>query len=176
MTAMRRFSGLLQFLIGFILGVALFVGGISLAGYLMFNRFAANPEKPVFPEEQPKPVEPVAQGGDQDKKEETKETNKSEAKAEAEKPKAEASPTPTPTPTPTPQATLPPGAYNAQVIWGGGLIVRSEPNKQSGTVTSVGYRDKVIVLKNEGEWSQIRVGESTVGWVRSGNLEKSAAE
>ena len=169
MTAMRRLSGLLQFLIGFILGVSLFVGGISLAGYFLFNRFATNPEKPVFPEEKPKTEEPVAKDAD---KKETKETDK----ADAEKPKAEASPkpTPTPTPTPSPEETLPPGAYNAQVVWGGGLIVRTEPNKQSGTVTSVGYRDKVIVLKNEGEWSQIKVGDSAVGWVRSGNLEKLA--
>lgn len=167
---MRRLSGLLQFFIGFILGVALFVGGISLAGYFIFNRFATNPEKPVFPEEKPKAAEPVAKEAKD--KEAAKETPKSDAKAEADKPKAEA--TPTPTPTPTPKPTLPPGAYNAEVVWGGGLIVRSEPNKQSGTVTSIGYKDKVIVLKNEGEWSQIQVGDSAVGWVRSGNLEKLA--
>jgi hypothetical protein len=163
---MRRLSGLLQFVIGFVLGVALFVGGISLAGYFIFNRFATNPEKPVFPEEKPKAAEPVAK----DTKDKPADAPKSDTKAEAEKPKVEA----TPTPTPTPKPTLPPGAYNAQVVWGGGLIVRSEPNKQSGTVTSIGYRDKVVVLKNEGEWSQIRVGDSAVGWVRSGNLEKSA--
>ena len=98
MTAMRRLSGLLQFLIGFILGVSLFVGGISLAGYFLFNRFATNPEKPVFPEEKPKTEEPVAKDAD---KKETKETDK----ADAEKPKAEASPKPTPTPTQSRQIT-----------------------------------------------------------------------
>jgi hypothetical protein len=168
MTAMRRLSGLLQFLIGFILGVALFVGGISLAGYLMFNRFATNPEKPVFPEEKPKTDEPVAKDTDKTAQKATPETEKSDA----EKPKAEASPTPTPTP--SPEETLPPGAYNAKVVWGGGLIVRSEPNKTSETVTSVGYEDKVIVLKTEGEWSQVKVDGGAVGWVRSGNLEKLA--
>ncbi|MEB3228710.1 MAG: SH3 domain-containing protein [Synechocystis sp.] len=165
MTAMRRLSGLLQFVIGFILGVGLFVGGISLAGYFMFNRFAVNPEKPMFPEELPKASEPEASDQGKDSQEASSENT--------ETPKAEA--TPTPTPTPTPQATLPPGAYNAQVVWGGSLIVRSEPSKQSGTVTSIGYRDEVIVLKNEGEWSQIKVGNNAIGWVRSGNLEKLAA-
>ncbi|MEY2984459.1 MAG: hypothetical protein RLZZ568_1076 [Cyanobacteriota bacterium] len=156
---MKRLSGLLQFVIGFVLGVGLFVGGISLAGYFIFNRFAVNPDKPVFPEEQPQPVEPVAQETDPEE-----DASPSEANADATSPTAEA--------TPTPQAELPPGAYNARVSWNGSLIVRSEPSKQSDTVTSIRYQDPVIVLKNEGEWSQIKVGDSDIGWVRSGNLEK----
>lgn len=182
MTAMRRLSGLLQFLIGFVLGVVLFVGGVSLAGYFLFNRFATNPDKPVFPEEQPKTDQPAK---DQDTKKDVTadksapKTDNGDKPAE-EKPNTAASPTPSPSPspspTPSPEETLPPGAYQAEVIWGGGLVVRTEPNKNSGTVTSIGYRDKVVVLKTEGEWSQVKVGDDAVGWVRSGNLQKQADE
>ena len=168
MTAMRRVSGLIQFLVGFLLGVALFVGGLSLAGYLVFNRFAAKPEKPVFPEEQPKTEEKAEASTET-------ETEPEAQPSPDEEPRAAATPepTPTPTPTPSPSPTMPPNAYEARVVWSGSLNVREEPSKSSQPVTSIRYRDKVIVLENQGEWSKIQIGlEGPVGYVRSGNLEK----
>lgn len=149
MTNMKGLSGLLQFFVGFILGVTLFVGGISLAGYLIFNRFAANPEKPLFPEEQSQPQD------------------------DQPSPTGTASPqaSPQPTPSPSPTEELPPGAYKAKVIWNGGLNVRTEPDRESDSLATVNYNDEVVVLTTQGEWSKLRVGD-TEGWVRSGNLEK----
>ncbi len=171
MTAMRRISGLVQFLIGFILGVGIFFGGVSLAGYLVFNRFATKPEKPVFSEEQPK-TETTEAKKTADSKEEPAATDKKDS------PKATAtsSPAPTPKPTPSPSPTLPPNAYEAKVIWSGSVNVRAEPSKSSNPVTSVRYQDEVVVLETEGEWSKIRVGQGgPTGWLRSGNLEKIAS-
>jgi hypothetical protein len=48
---MKRFSGLLQFILGFFLGITILVGLTSALGYLMFSRLAATPSKPVFSEE-----------------------------------------------------------------------------------------------------------------------------
>ena len=48
---MKRFSGLLQFILGFFLGITILVGLTSALGYLMFSRLAATPNKPVFSEE-----------------------------------------------------------------------------------------------------------------------------
>lgn len=156
-TNMKGLSGLLQFFIGFILGVVLFVGGISLAGYLMFNRFAANPEKPLFPEEQPK-TENVPKQEEQPSEEEKK---TEEAKPET---------------TPPPEETLPAGAHKAKVVWSGGLNLRTEPDQTSSPLLVLSYNDEVVVLSTQGEWSKLRVGDGTEGWVRSGNLEKLPAE
>lgn len=151
MTNMKGLSGLLQFFIGFILGAALFVGGISLAGYFVFNRFAAKPEKPLFPEEQPK----------------TEVVTKEENKPTEEEKKTETSP--------PPEETLPAGAYKAKVVWSGGLNLRMEPDQASEPLVVLGYNDEVVVLSTQGEWSKLRVNEGTEGWVRSGNLEKLPA-
>ncbi|AIE73679.1 MULTISPECIES: SH3 domain-containing protein [unclassified Synechocystis] len=145
---MKGLSGLLQFFIGFILGVTLFVGGISLAGYLVFNRFAANPEKPLFPEEQSQPQDGQSV------------------------PEQSESPQPPPKPSPSPTDELPPGAYKAKVIWNGGLNVRTDPDRESESLTTISYNDEVVVLATQGEWSKLRVPGGTEGWVRSGNLEK----
>ena len=160
MTNMKGLSGLLQFFIGFILGVALFVGGISLAGYLIFNRFAANPDKPLFPEEQPK-TEQVP------KEDNPPKPTEGEKKPEEVKP--------TPSPSPSPEETLPAGAYKAKVVWSGGLNVRTEPDRASDSLATLSYNDEVVVLSTQGEWSKLRVGNGTEGWVRSGNLEKLPA-
>ncbi|MCT0255036.1 SH3 domain-containing protein [Synechocystis sp. CS-94] len=148
LTSMKGLSGLLQFFIGFILGVTLFVGGISLAGYLVFNRFAANPEKPLFPEEQSQPQDGQSV------------------------PEQSESPQPPPKPSPSPTDELPPGAYKAKVIWNGGLNVRTDPDRESESLTTISYNDEVVVLATQGEWSKLRVPGGTEGWVRSGNLEK----
>ncbi|QHV01523.1 SH3 domain-containing protein [Synechocystis sp. CACIAM 05] len=150
LTSMKGLSGLLQFFIGFILGVTLFVGGISLAGYLVFNRFAANPEKPLFPEEQSQPQDdqPSPTG--------------------TESPQA----SPSPSPSPSPTEELPSGAYKAKVIWNGGLNVRTGPDRESDSLATINYNDEVVVLATQGEWSKLRLSGGTEGWVRSGNLEK----
>jgi uncharacterized protein YgiM (DUF1202 family) len=155
MTNMKGLSGLLQFFIGFILGVALFVGGISVAGYVMFNRFAASPEKPLFPEEQPKPEVPKTDN----------QPSGGEKKPEEKKPET----------SPPAEAPLPAGAYKAKVVWSGGLNVRTEADRASDSIATLNYNDEVVVLSTEGEWSKLRVGEGTEGWVRSGNLEKLPA-
>ncbi|MEG3438433.1 SH3 domain-containing protein [Pannus brasiliensis CCIBt3594] len=48
---MKRLSGLLQFLVGFVLGVSILVGGAAAVAYMFFSRLNSEPPKPVFTEE-----------------------------------------------------------------------------------------------------------------------------
>ncbi len=75
---MKRLSGLLQFMLGFVMGVAILVGGATAVAYMLLSGMNSNPPKPVFTEE---------------KKEETKEEK-------AAKPQAEVKESPTAAPAP----------------------------------------------------------------------------
>lgn len=168
---MKRFSGLLQFVLGFFLGIFALLGATSLIGYLMFSRLAATPPKPTFPEENKPAVKATP------KVDKTAEKPESQTKPEA-KPSSAPTATPSPTPSPSPQAKeeeLPKGAYKAKVIWSGGLSLRSNPNTDSERVGGVGYDANLIVLETsaDGAWAKVRSPESgQEGWVKAGNLKK----
>ena len=167
---MKRFSGLLQFILGFFLGITILVGLTSALGYLMFSRLAATPSKPVFSEEnksKPKTTTP-------DKKAPDKSATKPEAspstKATTESPK------PSPSPSPKAEEDLPKGAYKAKVTWSGGLSLRSNPSKDSERVSGVDYDQDLIVLETsaDGAWAKVRsVDGGQEGWVKVGNLKKA---
>jgi len=48
---MKRLSGLLQFMLGFVMGVAILVGGATAVAYMLLSGMNSNPPKPVFTEE-----------------------------------------------------------------------------------------------------------------------------
>jgi len=48
---MKRLSGLLQFMVGFVMGVAILVGGATAVAYMLLSGMNSNPPKPVFTEE-----------------------------------------------------------------------------------------------------------------------------
>lgn len=48
---MKRLSGLLQFVVGFVLGVVILVGGATAVAYMLLSGMNSNPPKPVFTEE-----------------------------------------------------------------------------------------------------------------------------
>lgn len=180
---MKRFSGLLQFVLGFFLGIFILLGATSLVGYLMFSRLAATPQKPTFTEENKAAVKAPPK---EKKAEATKPGEKSESAAKPEaspspetkaQEKPSPSPTATPTPTPSPKAEekLPKGAYKAKVTWSSGLSLRSNPNTDAERVGGVGYDANLIVLETsaDGSWAKVRSPESgQEGWVKAGNLKK----
>ncbi|MEB3174240.1 MAG: SH3 domain-containing protein [Cyanobacteriota bacterium] len=164
---MKPLPSVLQFIIGFLLGMGLFVGAITLVGYLIVSRFAATPERPVFPEEVAKKAKAEVS--------KPKASPKPDPKASQEPKPAVSpspSPTPSPSPSPSPSPTLPPNAYRAKVIWGEGLSLRSGPGRDSERTGGVGYNEEVIVLESDGEWVKIRTSGEQEGWVRQGNLQK----
>jgi Bacterial SH3 domain len=123
------------------------------AGYYFFvPSITTKPQRPKFAEEgKPKPV----------------------VKASA-KPKKEEEEKPEPEPS---QSPLPPGAYGASVIWETGVSLREEPDNNSGKSGSVGFREKVTVLKTspDKQWVMVRNSDnSQEGWLKIGNVEREA--
>lgn len=186
---MKSLSSLLQFTLGFFLGLLIFVGGISLVGYLFFSGLIATPPRPVFPEEnktqavKAKPKTETTTTVTKDNQKPDQATT-GETKAPAEKNKTDevqTSPSPSPQPetSPSPEAKqeeLPAGAYPAKVIWSGGLSLRANPDKTSERVGGLNYNDALVVLEksSDGEWVKVKVPNTDqVGWVRVGNLKKT---
>ena len=167
---MNRLSNVFQFIIGFILGVLLLVGGVAAVGFVFFSRLAAPPEKPVFTEEKESP-NPVAQ---------QKESPQPES-VNSEQQQAKETPTPTPSPEEKkPESTeekekLPTGAYKAKVNWSSGLSLRAEPSKESERIGGVDYNTELIILEksSDGNWEKVRVvGSEKEGWIKAGNVQK----
>lgn len=159
-------SGLLKFILGFLLAIAVLVGsGVAVALYFM-NRTSLPPARPIYANDSPTIATPNSQKTD------VKTTPTSKAITSA------SSPTPTPNPTSTPTETpavLPPGAYQGRVTWSEGLSLRAEAQQDAERVGSVAFNEKVIVLESNQEksWVKIRTeGSKQEGWVKAGNIEK----
>ncbi|MFB2838508.1 SH3 domain-containing protein [Floridanema evergladense] len=163
------FSGIVKFLIGFVIAIGL-LAGAGVAGALYFiTKLTAPPEKPIFANERNfNKVKPVAKP--------------QPSVAVANTPKAtEVSTntnTPTPTPTPTNEAKekpLEPGAYRGRVIWSTGLSVRDNPSSDSERIGGVAYNEEVIVLSESDDkrWVKIRSEDgSNEGWVKVRNIRR----
>jgi hypothetical protein len=168
---MNRLSNVFQFILGFILGVLLLVGGTAAVGFVFFSRLAAPPEKPVFSEEK----ESFNQAAQPKESPQTESVNPEEQQA-----KEQPSPTPSPeekkTETNQEKEKLPAGAYKAKVNWSSGLSLRAEPSKDSERIGGVDYNTELIILEksSDGNWEKVRVvGSDKEGWIKSGNVEKT---
>ncbi|MCG6136971.1 MAG: SH3 domain-containing protein [Nostoc sp. LLA-1] len=150
-------SGLLKFILGVFLAMAVLLGsGVAVALYFM-NRSSTPPPRPLFANDTP-----------------------SLGIAAPKATEVQASPTPpptatpTPTPTPTPTETLPPGAYRGRVTWSQGLSVRAEPNQDAQRVAGAAFDEEVIILEESPDksWQKIRLQGQQEGWVRTGNTQR----
>ena len=154
--ASNRFN-LQDFWVGltkFVLGVAIALFVISLAGVATARYFltqlATAPERPVYDNDAPDPPAP----------------------AEAE---AAAASVPTPA-QPEPQASAPESGaqilYQVVVPYGEGLLVRSGPGAEYGTIGGIDYDDTIDVLEESGRWFKVRAG-GVEGWIRGqGNTQR----
>ncbi|WP_427163039.1 SH3 domain-containing protein [Aliinostoc sp. HNIBRCY26] len=154
-------SGLLKFILGFLLAIAVLVGsGVAVALYFM-NRTSIPPARPIYANDSPTVATPTP-----------KKTN---AKTT---PTSAISPTPTPSPTPTSTETpeaLPPGAYKGRITWEEGVSLRVAAQQDAERVGSVAFNEQVIVLEanQDKSWVKIRTeGSKQEGWLKIGNIEK----
>ncbi|MFL0606322.1 SH3 domain-containing protein [Cylindrospermopsis raciborskii] len=151
-------SGLLKFVLGFLLAIAVLLGsGMTIAIYFI-NRTAIAPEKPMFANDNPDPKPNLP-----------KVTPKQVVKV---KPK----PTATPELNRESPTALPPGSYTAVVTWSQGLSVRDKPAFEGQAIGGVAGNQKVIILETsqDGKWQKIRIPDTDQeGWVKAGNTEKS---
>jgi uncharacterized protein YgiM (DUF1202 family) len=168
---MKRLSGLLQFMVGFVLGVVILVGGATAVAYILLSGMNSNPPKPVFTEE---------------KKEETKEekaakpipTTPVQEQPQAEvKESATAAPAPKASPKPSPEARKREATsegYQARVTWQSGLSLRSEPTSESTRLGGLDYNTKVSVVgtSSDGQWQRIRLSDGREGWIKAGNISR----
>ena len=168
---MKRLSGLLQFMVGFVLGVVILVGGATAVAYILLSGMNSNPPKPVFTEE---------------KKEETKEEKAAKpipTTPVPEQPQAEvkesptAAPAPKASPKPSPEARkreTTSSGYQARVTWQSGLSLRSEPTSESTRLGGLDYNTKVSVVgtSSDGQWQRIRLSDGREGWIKAGNISR----
>lgn len=97
----------------------------------------------------------------------------------------EAKPKPRPTPPPKPKTELSPEPAKPQepsigsgrVVPDIGLVLRDQPNSESGGSAGVEFNAQIAILEEskDGEWLKIR-DEATgaTGWVRSANIDRVA--
>ncbi|TRU30336.1 MAG: SH3 domain-containing protein [Microcystis aeruginosa Ma_SC_T_19800800_S464] len=168
---MKRLSGLLQFMVGFVLGVAILVGGATAVAYMLLSGMNSNPPKPVFTEE---------------KKEETKEEKAAQSIPTTpvqEQPQAEvkesptAAPAPKASPKPSPEARkreTTSSGYQARVTWQSGLSLRSQPTSESTRLGGLDYNTKVSVVgtSSDGQWQRVRLSDGREGWIKAGNISR----
>ena len=158
---MKRLSGLLQFMVGFVMGVVILVGGATAVAYMLLSGMNSNPPKPVFTEE---------------KKEETKEEKAAKPQAEV-KESPTAAPAPKASPKPSPEASkkeTTSEGYQARVTWQSGLSLRSEPTSESTRLGGLDYNTKVSVVgtSSDGQWHRVRLSDGREGWIKAGNISR----
>ncbi|TFI55721.1 SH3 domain-containing protein [Mastigocladus laminosus UU774] len=156
-----------KYIFGFILAIAILIGGgFAMALYFM-NRVSAPPPKPVYANDQPlvRTQAPKSQ---------TSKTNQVSLELSSSTSNSQKTPKETPKPKESPES-LPPGAYKGRVTWKQGLRLRKEPTPEAERVGGVAFNQKVIVLEesSDNDWQKIRLENGDQeGWVKSGNVAK----
>lgn len=148
-------SGLAKVLSGFLLAVALLVGGSYFAAQYVIAQFTAAPPKPMFPNDKPSPKPKAAK-----------------AKSPPAPSTAAVAPSPKATPSPKPTAT---DGYAARITYGEGLNLRQSPDRDAARIGGVDYNDRVVVLEEspDKEWQRVRLeGSNQEGWVRAGHTDR----
>jgi len=170
---------LLKYILGFLLAIAILIGGgIATALYFM-NRISAPPAKPIFANDKSPVVKSQTRKPQIQIPKDTKDTVKASPAAFIEE-----SSFPTPSSTEKPQeepkkvekspTPLPPGAYQARVTWQQGLILRKEPSLDAERVGGINFNQKVVVLEESSDkaWQKISLEDGTQGWIKAGNIKK----
>ncbi len=145
-----------QFIFGFVVGVAILAGGSAFLGFYLFSKMSGTPARPIFAEELPQ--------------EETAATeNPSPVQSSASEPAA------TDNFTSQPEPDLEPGAYKARVTWPRGLILRDSASADAERIGGVGFNWEIVIIEEsrDGKWQRVRIPSSgQKGWVKAGNVEK----
>lgn len=153
-------SGITKFLIGFLLAIAILIGGGVGAALYFMSRASTYPPKPVFVNDLPtvKRQHPPAA------------TSKSRTQ-----PTTKASSKPTPKQTPTPSKPLEAGAYKARITWSGGLSLRSKPQQDAELIDGLSYNQEIVILAESPDksWQKIRLENGQQqGWIKAGNVQR----
>ncbi len=153
-----------QLLIGILtglVGLAAIFGGVGY--YFFITQMSTQPPKPIFAEERGG-VKPIA------------------AKPKPKAKTAAAIPSPAPAAkdplNPNAPDKLPPGSYDAKVVWKEGLSLKKDPQLGAAKVGGVAFNAKVAIVKTSDDKQWVLIQSETdnlQGWVRAGNIDKAAA-
>ncbi|MFM7449956.1 MAG: SH3 domain-containing protein [Leptolyngbyaceae cyanobacterium] len=153
-------SNLAKLASGFVLAIALIVGGGYLMAQRLITQFMAPPPKPTFANDKPALVATASPAA--------KPTAGQPSPSPQASPQSNSSPSPAPSPSPT-------NGYPARITLDIGLNLRSAPNRDAERIGGIDYNQRVIVLEEspDKEWQRVRVeGTNLEGWVRGGYAEK----
>ena len=164
-------SNMFQFILGFVLGVALLGGSAVGVAYYYFKKVSSNvPEKPIFAEEKSKTTDVV-------KKQELKASQEQlQTDTEADL-NSNSETTPKPESELVAKEELPKNAYYANVTWPQGLSLRAEPSLDGERIGGIGYNAKILILEESADkqWQKVQIPESEQqGWVKAGNTKKAS--
>ena len=154
-------SQMFQFILGFLIGIALIAGSAVGAAYYYFTKVSSSvPEKPLYSEETANA--PVAQ-----QSEDENDTQLDiESLSNVDRPEPITEPV---------TESIPPNAYYANVTWSEGLSLRAEPNIDAERIGGVGYNARILILEESSDkrWQKIRIpGSEREGWVKAGNIKR----
>ena len=168
-------SALFQFILGFILGVAILAVGATGLGFLFFGRMTSSPSKPIFSEEKQENTKVAENKESSSAAQPSSEQEETAEKKSEEQEVAKVEPEKEEEPEEKEEEKLPPGAYKARVTWPQGLSLRAEPNLEAERIGGVEYNWELIILENSSDrkWQKVRLaGSDREGWVKAGNVEK----
>ncbi len=184
--------GLIKFVTGIFLALALlFVGGAAAARYLI-TRLTTPPPKPVFVEEQ------TSQSSDSASSDTSVNdvSTSDQAPTTDEQLDAEVSENPANEPTEVfadldePESTVSVDASEAEssepeaaerdqptarITQSIGMVLRQSPSQDATRIGGLYYNDEVIVIGEsaDGQWQQVRLpGSGVEGWIKAGNVEQ----
>jgi hypothetical protein len=156
-----------QLLIGILtglVGLAAIFGGVGY--YFFITQMSTRPPKPIFAEERGA-VKPIA----------AKPKSKAKAKTVAAIPSPAAPAAKDPL-NPDAPDKLPPGSYDAKVVWKDGLSLKKDPVPGAAKVGGVAFNANVAIVKTSDDKQWVLIQSETdnlQGWVRAGNIDKAAA-
>jgi len=158
-------SGLIQFILGFLIGLLILSGMSAATAYLVMKNLTKQPPEPEYKqsqnpgetsEPQPEPASDKQQGEQSEQKSSSESSQQKSNRNTIEERFGEQ-------------------AYKARVTWDTGLTLRAEPSINSSRVGGVQYNDRVIILGNssDGDWQKVYVSQTEQkAWVRAGNVER----
>ena len=167
---LKRLSATVQFILGFVLGVALIAGISGTAIFAYYKKMSIVPQKPDYPEIEAKEdsnAQPAITEAESATDIEPLESNTTDVPAETP---------PEPEPEEPPEEVeLPPNAYRAQVTWPEGLSLRAEPEIEADRVGGIEAEATIFVLEDsaDGAWQRVQLPwNGQEGWVKGGNTER----
>jgi len=169
-------SSISQFVLGFLLGVALIGGSAVTAAYFYFRTVSSSvPKKPIYQEETTVGSDENVrsengsnsnQANNSGSQTETSATSRQPSKTKSQKKKKVVE-----------IEELPPNAFYAIVTWPQGLSLRADSDINSARIGGIAYNAKIIILgtSTDKKWQKVKIPWSKQqGWVKSGNTKRAS--